>query len=93
MFGRSVKFSKNTWEQLKALKVKRLMKALEKDKWTLDETCKNTYSYINTCDKGHRRVTLHNHPGKTFYNPNLLKHVLNAIGWNEEDLKRLKLIK
>jgi len=37
-------------------------------------------------------VVIHYHPRKT-YGPGLLKGLLADIGWDEKDLKRLKLIK
>ncbi len=39
-----------------------------------------------------RRVVIHYHPNKT-YSPKLLKKLLSDCGWDESDLKRLKLIK
>ena len=93
MFGYSVKYSKNIWDQLKGLKVEKLIKALEKDGWILDETRKNTSAYIKTCSEGNKRITIHYHPGKTYYNPSLLKAILDIIGWEEKDLYKLKLIK
>ncbi len=39
-----------------------------------------------------KRVSIHYHPKKT-YGPKLLKKLLRQIGWTEDDLRRLKLIK
>ena len=39
-----------------------------------------------------KRVTVHYHPGKT-YGEKLLKELIKDIGWTEQDLLRLKLIK
>jgi predicted RNase H-like HicB family nuclease len=38
------------------------------------------------------RVTIHYHPKKT-YGAKLLKGLLEDIGWSEEDMERLQLIK
>lgn len=88
-----MKYSKNVWDQLRGIKVKKIIKALEKDNWILDETCKNSYGYIKNTTENNRRVVIHYHPGKTYRSPKLLKRIFDAIGWNEEELKRLKLIK
>ncbi|MCG2817094.1 MAG: hypothetical protein L6425_14305 [Candidatus Aminicenantes bacterium] len=39
-----------------------------------------------------RRVSIHYHPHKTF-GPNLLKALLEDIGWDVEKMKKLKLVK
>lgn len=39
-----------------------------------------------------RRVVLHVHPGKSF-GPRLLRALLDDIGWSEDDLVRLRLIR
>jgi len=39
-----------------------------------------------------RRVSIHYHPHKT-YGPSMLKMLLDDIGWSEEQLRALKLIK
>ena len=39
-----------------------------------------------------RRVVIHYHPKKT-YGPGLLKDLVRDIGWTDDDLIRLKLIK
>ena len=39
-----------------------------------------------------RQVTLHVHPKKTM-GPGLVKKLLEDIGWDEADMRRLKLIK
>ena len=39
-----------------------------------------------------RRVAIHYHPKKT-YGASLLQGLLEDIGWNEDDLQRLRLIK
>lgn len=39
-----------------------------------------------------RRVGIHYHPQKT-YGANMLRALLNDIGWTPADMRRLKLIK
>jgi len=85
-----MKYSKNVWEQLKSITVERLIKALEKDGWIHDENWRQAYVYYNP--KNGNRVTIHFHPGKT-YRPKMLKLILESIGWDEKDMRKLKLIK
>ena len=50
--------------------------------------------YVNLKTFPHRRVSIHFHHAKdTFRNPKLLKNLLDATGWTETDLRRLKLVK
>lgn len=84
-----MKYSKQAWDQLKSKSPEDLMAALERDGATRDVTrgAIQVYRYPHG-----KRVTIHYHPRKT-YPPGLLKDLLNDIGWNENDLRRLKLIK
>lgn len=88
-----MKYSKNIWEQLKGIEAKKLIEALKKDNWILDETRKSTQAYMKNTPGGNRRVVIHYHPGKTYRSPKLLKIIFDAIGWREKELKKLKLIK
>ena len=65
------------------------MTALRKDGTVLDITrgAVQVYRYPDS-----RRVTIHYHPNKT-YGPNLLKELIREVGWTENDMRRLKLIK
>ena len=65
-----------------------LIKSIEKDGW--ERQIKR--GAIQSLKKGDRAITIHFHPKKT-YQPKLLKMLLNQTGWNEDDLRRLKLIK
>jgi len=85
-----MKYPSNVWKQIKGISVEKLISALEKDGWIRDTGCKKSYAYYKP--KTRDRVTIHYHPGKT-YRPGMLKKLLEAIGWDEKDLKRLKLIK
>ena len=82
-------FSASVWSQLKNLTADDLVKALLKDGWLLEPNCKGA---IQVYRRSEDRVGIHYHPKKT-YGPGLLKGLLSDIGWQEADLKRLKLIK
>lgn len=82
-------YSRNVWQQIKNITKKELCRALEKDGWLMDETRGAVRVYRT--QKGDR-VTIHYHAKDTF-GEKLLKKLLSDIGWSEEDLKRLKLIK
>ena len=81
-------FRKRTWDQLKNITSKKLISALTLDGWVRDITRGATQAYY----KEGRRVVIHHHPKKT-YGPKTLKAILSDIGWNEDDLRRLKLIR
>ena len=84
-----MKFQKFVWAQLKNKSADDLISALIKDGWVLDETggAERLYRHPDG-----RRVSIHYHPKKT-YGPHLLKALLEDIGWTEDDMRRLKLIK
>ena len=82
-------FSKQVWDQLKAKTCDDLIAALRKDKWMHDESVGPEQVYRH---EDGRRVSIHYHPKKSF-GPNLLKGLLGDIGWSEDDMRRLKLIK
>lgn len=82
-------YSKPIWDQLKNTTIQKIGKALEKDGWQKEESKGATQGYRN---KAGRRVVLHPHP-KANKGAKLLKGLLSNIGWSEDDLQRLKLIK
>ena len=84
-------FSGNVWNQLENLTADDLIAALEKDGWQRGTGRSAIFAY---CKRGttHKRITVHYHPRKT-YGPKLLKNLLADIGWTDDDLRRLKLIK
>lgn len=84
-------FSANVWNQLKNLTAGKLVKALKKDDWVQEEKSGATLGFLKS-DNPRRRIVIHYHPKKT-YGAQLLKHLLDDIGWTENDLRRLKLIK
>ena len=84
-----MKYPKNVWQQLKSITADELTRALEKDGWVRDIGIGAELVYRH---KDGRRVSIHYHPRKT-YHSGLLKGLLDDIGWGEEDMRRLKLIK
>lgn len=79
---------RNVWDQLKNITADRFLKALEKDGWKR-EIRRGASQFLR---KGDLTITIHVHPKKT-YQPKLLKSLLERTGWDEDDLRRLKLIK
>jgi len=76
------------WSQLKNITSSELIAALRSDEW--DERATGGSAII--FKKGNCKVSIHSHPHKS-YGPSQLKDLFRDIGWTEEDLKRLKLIK
>jgi predicted RNA binding protein YcfA (HicA-like mRNA interferase family) len=76
------------WRQLKGITSNELGTALEKDGWVPRASGGSASVY----KKQGRRVSIHNHPHKT-YGSEQLKKLFDDINWTEADLKRLKLIK
>ena len=86
-------YSKAVWSQLKNKTIQDIAKALEKDGWLRDETRGATQGYRHPdADAKRNRVVLHMHP-KATKSPRILKGLLDTIGWTEDDMRRLKLIK
>ena len=83
-------FSESVWNQLKNKTCDDLISALKRDGWELEPNCKGAIQVYRHPDT--RRIGIHYHPKKT-YGAKLLKGLLDDIGWSEEDMKRLKLIK
>jgi predicted RNA binding protein YcfA (HicA-like mRNA interferase family) len=76
------------WNQLKGITSKELIAALLKDGWT--ERASGGSAVI--FKKNNLRVSIRNHPHKA-YGPGQLRDLFKDIGWNEQELRRLKLIK
>ena len=68
---------RTVWDQLKNATIERLMSALKADGWERD------------IQKSGARLVY----TKKTYQERLLKSLLHDIGWSEDDLLRLKLIK
>ena len=82
--------SRIDYSKLRALTARKLVSALIRDGFHFDRTSGSHHQYIHP-DKG--RVTLSfQHSGDTFP-PKTLKNIIQDAGWNEDDLKRLNLLK
>jgi predicted RNA binding protein YcfA (HicA-like mRNA interferase family) len=84
-------FPPNVWNQLKNLTASEIINALRRDGWEQEASRGAVLGFIK---KGppNSRVTIHYHPKKT-YGAKFLQGILEDIGWSEEDMHRLKLIK
>jgi predicted RNA binding protein YcfA (HicA-like mRNA interferase family) len=81
----------NVWNQVKNLTADEIIAALDRDGWEPDPSSRGAIlGFIK--ENPRKRVTIHYHPRKT-YGPKLLRALLDDIGWEVEDLRRLKLIK
>ena len=84
-------FPPDVWGQLKNRTADDLVAALTRDGWALD-TASGSARIFRKAASPPRRVSIHWHPKKT-YGPKMLQALLHDIGWSEDDLRRLKLIK
>ena len=82
-------FPKQVWDQIKNVTASELIRALKKDGWTRRNTSGSSQGFSSSDG---RYVSIHVHPKKT-YGPKLLRALIKDIGWDQKDLKRLKLIK
>ena len=82
--------TENAWKQIRNKSVDILISALIKDGFVSDEKVKTERIYRHPDG---RRVSIHYHKGSTTYKPGLLKSLLKDVGWTENDMRRLKLIK
>lgn len=87
------KYPRHVWNQLKNKTTQDIASALERDGWIREGTGGATVGFRHA-DRPpeHNRVVLHPHPKKTM-GPALLKGLLDTIGWSEDDLVRLRLVK
>jgi predicted RNA binding protein YcfA (HicA-like mRNA interferase family) len=84
-----MKYSRSAWDQLKKLTPERLTAAVERDGAEFEGRRGAVRAYRLT---NGRRISIHYHPGKQ-YGRKLLETMLDDLGWTEDDLRRLKLIK
>ncbi len=77
------------WEQLKNKTADELIQALEKD-GAVKVGSQGSAQFYKL--KSGFKIAIHYHPHKT-YDPKMLRYLIAQIGWTEQDLKRLKLIK
>ena len=82
-------YSRSVWSQLRNKTIQDIARALERDGWVREATTGATQGYRHSDG---RRVVLHIHP-KVTKSPRILKGLLDCIGWSEDDMRRLKLIK
>lgn len=83
------------WDQLKGITARDLMNALDKPSsgWQRVRVKGSRYVYHNPDRPPDKQyVSIHFHPRKG-YGPKQLKGLLDTIGWTEDDLRRLKLIR
>ncbi len=86
-------FSKPIRDQLKNLTAENLINALLKDGWERENKRGAIQRFYHpNRDNDKNRITIHYHPKKT-YGIKLLETLIENAGWNEKDLKRLKLIR
>jgi predicted RNA binding protein YcfA (HicA-like mRNA interferase family) len=78
----------DVWRQLKGITSGQLIAALKTDGWVERTSGGSAIVY----KKGNRKVSIPSHSHKT-YGPKQLNEIFNDIGWTEQDLKRVKLIK
>ena len=84
------------WSQLKGKTSKDLKKALDKDEnWSLVRNDGNKFFYQNLKKPSDRQeISIHLHEThKAGYGEDLLRGLLGAIGWTEDEMRKLKLIK
>jgi predicted RNA binding protein YcfA (HicA-like mRNA interferase family) len=84
-------FPAHIWSQLKNLRKKDFIKALERDGWGRDPNCKGAI-LVFLKEGRSDRVTIHYHPQQTL-GPKILKALIEDTGWNEDDLRRVGLIR
>lgn len=82
-------YSDAVWRQLKNLTKGELEKALVRDGWQLDQRAGSRRLYL----KDKRRVAIDYHKSSDTMGRKLLKALLDDVGWSEDDLRRLKLVK
>jgi predicted RNA binding protein YcfA (HicA-like mRNA interferase family) len=84
-------FPQHVWNQVKNLTADELISALQQDGWQRDSSKGAIFIYIKH-GSANRRVSIHYHPKKN-YGAKMLQALLADIGWTEDDMRRLKLIK
>ncbi|MDC9651486.1 type II toxin-antitoxin system HicA family toxin [Xanthomonas perforans] len=83
-------FPGHVWKQLKSASADDLIRALNKDGWVCDMDGGSQRIYLHPTSR--KRVSIHYHPQRT-YGPKMLQKLLDDIGWTEDEMKNLKLIK
>ena len=91
--------SRSVLDQLKNKTVDDWIRALKKDGWAEEQGTRGTRGFVkhsidegSICGDHRRRVVIHYHPKKR-YGPGLVKMLLRDTQWNDDDLRRLKMIR
>jgi len=85
--------SDKAWRQIRNIRQRDLVKALEKDGWIRDVKSGARMVFLKKSPDGQtKRVPIHYHPNKNFA-PGTLKSMIKDTGWTDVDLIDLKLIK
>ena len=84
--------SRSALAQLKNKTAAAWIKALKKDGWVEERSSGATRGFVKHSVDGasRRRVVIHYHPKKQ-YGPRLIKMLLRDTGWDDNDLRRLKM--
>lgn len=86
--------SRSALDQLKKRTAADWIRALKKDGWIEEGRSGATRGFVKPSinGAGRRRVVIHYHPKKQ-YGIGLIKMLLRDTGWDDNDLRRLKMIK
>jgi predicted RNA binding protein YcfA (HicA-like mRNA interferase family) len=77
------------FSKLRSITAREIISALIRDDFYLDRS-KESHQHFRHPD-GRRVTVAFHHPGETF-RPKTLRRMIEDAGWNEEDLKRLRLM-
>ena len=94
-------YQQAVWDQLKNVTSQQVIRALVRDGWVKVENKgrqgkkgSNTLTYRHPDRPPNaNRVVIHPHPKKTMGGSLVKELLLSCIGWTEDDLVRVKLIK
>lgn len=75
--------------RLRSTTVRQIIRALERDGWTLLRSSGSHQSYTK---QGRLIVVPYHHSGATLP-PGTLTDIVDKAGWTDDDLRRLKLLK
>ena len=84
-------FASHIWSQIKNCTADDLIGALKRNGRVLDTRSGSAHIFRKQTSPP-QHVSIHWHPKKT-YGAKMLQALLADIGWSEDDLRRLKLIK
>ncbi|MGH9862147.1 MAG: type II toxin-antitoxin system HicA family toxin [Candidatus Acidiferrales bacterium] len=81
-------FHRNVWKQPKSLTADDVISALERTGWQRDPSSKGARIGYVKPGSLEERLVIHYHRGKP-YGAKRLKELLEAVAWDQYDLKRL----